>query len=225
MNNPQAVLFDVGQTILSPDYPFLKDLLAQYGVETNLSNLALGAARAREKFFRGNRGEPWKEFFSFWFAAVGARAGDLPALLTRVYERHHAVYLWNYVEPTARQTFAALRAMGLRLGIVSNADGKVQAVLNQLELAPFFSCIIDSKIVGVEKPDPAIFQYALQTLSLPAENCVYVGDHYDRDVTGARNAGLLPILLDPFDIVPERDVTRIKVLAELVDLLRKHRRS
>ena len=218
MKNIQAVLFDVGQTILSPDYPFLQSLLAEYGVHSNFDQLARGAALAREKFFRKRGDEPWKEFFSFWFVYVGARAEDLPALLMRVYERHHAVYLWNYVEPTARQTFDALRAQGRRLGIISNADGKVQSVLQQLQLAHFFECIIDSKLVGVEKPDPAIFELALRALNLPAGNCIYVGDHYDRDVAGARRAGLHPVLIDPFDVVPERDVQRVKTLAELVDL-------
>lgn len=217
MQNIQAVLFDVGQTILSPDYPFLKKMLAEYGVAADFSQLARGAALAREKYFRGRNDEPWKDFFSFWFASLGARAEDLPAMLQRVYERHRAVYLWNYVEPTARQTFEALLARGLRLGIISNADGKVRGILHQLQLDHFFSCIIDSKIVGMEKPDPGIFQLALQALNISAANGVYVGDHYDRDVIGARNAGLFPILLDPFGVVPERDVARIKTLAELID--------
>ncbi len=220
MNNIQAVLFDVGQTILSPDYPYLQGMLAEFGVHADFDQLARGAALAREKYFRGNPGEPWKEYFSYWFTGIGARAEDLPAMLKRVYERHHAVYLWNYVEPTARQTFGALQAMGLRLGIISNADGKVHSILQQLQLDHFFECIIDSKIVGVEKPDPAIFRLALQALHLPAEHCIYVGDHYDRDVLGARHAGFLPVLLDPFEVVPEHDVYRIKALAELVDLLR-----
>jgi FMN phosphatase YigB (HAD superfamily) len=154
MNNIQAVLFDVGQTILSPDYPFLKEMLAEYGVQADFNQLAKGAALAREKYFRGNQGEPWKEFFSFWFTYLGARVEDLPALLKRVYERHHAVHLWNYVEPSARQTFESLQARGLRLGVISNADGKVQSILHQLHLDHFFSCIIDSKIVGVENPTP-----------------------------------------------------------------------
>ena len=219
MKKIQAVLFDVGQTILSPDYPYLQSMLAEFGVQTDIAGLAQGAALAREKFFRGTAGEPWKDFFSFWFLRAGARPEDLPAMLTRVHERHHQAYLWNYVEPTARQAFTALRALNLRLGVVSNADGKVQAILEQLQLAHFFECIIDSKIVGVEKPDPAIFKFALEALALPAENCLYVGDHYDRDVIGSRNAGLFPVLIDPFEAVPERGVARIKTLVELVDFV------
>jgi putative hydrolase of the HAD superfamily len=221
MNSIEAVLFDVGQTILSPDYPFLQKMLAENGVKTSLEQLAKGAALAREKYFRGNQNEPWKEYFSFWFTHLGARVEDLPGMLKQVYERHHTVYLWNQVEPTARQTFEALQSKGLRLGIVSNADGKVQSILNQLQLGQFFSCIVDSKIVGVEKPDPAIFRLALQALNIAAEHCIYVGDHYDRDVVGARRAGLFPVLIDPFEVVPERDVARIKTLAELVELIAK----
>lgn len=215
----QAVFFDVGQTIFSPDYPFFQEMLARFGVHTSIEALSKGAALGREKFFRGNRGEQWKDFFTFWLRFVGAAPEHIAAMLQMIYERHQRDHLWNYVEPTARQTFAALREMGLRLGIISNADGKVARLLEQQGLAHFFACVIDSHLVGVEKPDPKIFKLALAQLQVPAANCLYVGDNYDNDVIGARRAGLRPVLIDPFAVVPENDVPRIKTLSELLEVL------
>lgn len=214
-----AVLFDVGQTILSPDYVFMKSMLADFGVTTDYDALAKGAALGREKFLRGVQGERWKEFFTFWLKHVNASEQDIPAMLKLIHEQHHRVHLWNYLEPTARATFAWLRTHGFRMGIISNADGKVARMMKHLELEHFFECIIDSQLVGVEKPDPAIFHLVLQALQLAPAACIYVGDNYDRDVIGARRAGLTPVLLDPFDVVPEKDVLRIKVLVDLVKLL------
>jgi HAD superfamily hydrolase (TIGR01549 family) len=218
----KAILFDVGQTIFSPDYIFLKDMLAGFGVHTTVEVLGKGAALGREKFFRGNHGEQWKDYFMFWLRYAGAPPQDLEAMLKLIHERHQREHLWNYLEPTARQTFDALQQLGLRLGIISNADGTVASLLQQHGLAHFFACLIDSHLVGVEKPSPEIFQLALAQLELSAASCLYVGDNYDKDVRGARNAGLTPILIDPYDVVPENDVVKIKTLAEVVSLVNQN---
>ncbi len=219
LSNVAAVLFDVGQTILSPDYVFMKSMLADFGVTTDHDALAKGAALGREKFLRGEKGELWKEFFTYWVQYVGAQENDIPVMLKLIHEQHHRAHLWNFLEPTARDTFEWLRTRGYRMAIVSNADGKVARMMKHLRLDHFFECIIDSKLVDVEKPDPAIFNLALQELKLPAQACIYIGDNYDRDVVGARRAGLTPVLIDPFDVVPERDVLRIKALADLTKML------
>ena len=59
---------------------------------------------------------------------------------------------------------------------------------------------VDSEIVGVEKPDPAIFQIALDALRVPASRCVYIGDSVHFDVHGARAAGLHPVHVDPHEL-------------------------
>lgn len=219
IENIAAVLFDVGQTILSPDYFFIQNLLAEQGVNAEHEKLARGAALGREKFLRGENGDQWKEFFSFWLQFAGAQMRDIPDMLKRIHDYHHRVHLWNYLEPTARETFEWLHEHDFRMAVVSNADGKVERLLRHLNLHEYFECIIDSQVVGVEKPDPAIFNLALLKMQLAPHACLYVGDNYDRDVIGARRAGLTPVLLDPFEVVREQDVLRIKVLADLAKLL------
>ena len=79
--------------------------------------------------------------------------------------------------------------------------------------------IVDSTIVGVAKPDPAIFSFALDVLDVKPEHVAYVGDSYANDVVGARAAGMRPFLLDPYDDHAGADYERIKAVAELLDLV------
>jgi putative hydrolase of the HAD superfamily len=221
----EAILFDAGQTFLFPDFPFLKNLLAEYGVTTDIFPLQKGAALAREKTFRYREKENWKDYLTFWMQYAGAPAAAIPEILARILERHKREHLWSWPDPTAAEVFARLKNLGYRLGVISNSDGSIERSMNKLGFAPFFDCMIDSHVVGVEKPDPRIFELALQQLGLPAKRCVYVGDNYERDVIGARRAGLTPILIDPFEVVAEKDVMRIKDLGELVKIFRAERES
>ena len=84
------------------------------------------------------------------------------------------------------EALARLRAAGIRLGIVSNSDGRVEQALEAAGLRDYFDVVVDSALVGVEKPDPAIFRAALDALGVAAGEALYVGDLYEVDVLGAR---------------------------------------
>jgi len=77
--------------------------------------------------------------------------------------------------------------------------------------------VIDSAVVGVAKPDPAIFNLALDTLGVPANGTVlHVGDSLRYDIAGAVAAGLQPVHLDPHGFCPAPDGHRhIRTLTEL----------
>ena len=81
-------------------------------------------------------------------------------------------------------------------------------------------CIIDSGVVGVAKPDPRIFHIALDAMGVAATDAWYVGDMPAFDVTGARNAGLRPFLMDPDQLHLDADYDRVGSLAELASLVR-----
>jgi putative hydrolase of the HAD superfamily len=215
----EVILFDAGQTFLFPDFPYLKNLLAEYGVATDILPLQKGAALAREKTFRYCEKENWKDYLTFWMQYVGTPEPAIPEILTRIHERHRREHLWSWPDPTAAEVFAQLKKLGYRLGVISNSDGSIAGSMQKFGFASFFDCMIDSHVVGVEKPNSKIFEIALTQLNISAERCVYIGDNYDRDVIGARNAGMTPILLDPFEVVAETDVIRIKVLGDLIDIL------
>jgi HAD superfamily hydrolase (TIGR01509 family) len=118
-----------------------------------------------------------------------------------------------------------LCARGYTLGVVSNADGRVAASLDACGIAPHFKVVIDSHVVGVEKPDPRIFRLALDACGTHPEETIYIGDIYEIDIVGARNAGIRPFLLDPLSLYGEVDCERIDSLTRLLELLPGHARS
>jgi HAD superfamily hydrolase (TIGR01549 family) len=117
--------------------------------------------------------------------------------------------------PGAAAALAALRARGFRVGVVSNADGRVAALLEAAGLAPHLETIVDSHLEGVEKPDPEIFRRALARLGVAAHRTAYVGDIFAIDVLGARAAGLSAILIDETGAYADAECPRIASLAEL----------
>ena len=95
-----------------------------------------------------------------------------------------------------RPVLEALRER-YRLGIVSNFYGNLEAVCHSAGLASLFAVVVDSHCVGAEKPDPAIFHVALETLRATPETTVFVGDSLRRDREGARRTGMRFIWIVP----------------------------
>ncbi|HET7342333.1 MAG TPA: HAD family hydrolase, partial [Methylomirabilota bacterium] len=105
--------------------------------------------------------------------------------------------LWTDLEPGAEEALRLARARGLRTGVISNSNGTIADILDELGLARHVEFVLDSSKVGVEKPDPRIFRLALERAGVEPHEAVYVGDLYSIDVLGARAAGLRAILMDP----------------------------
>lgn len=83
-----------------------------------------------------------------------------------------------------------------KLGLVSNFYGNLKTVLVDLSLDTYFGLIVDSHDVGIKKPDPKIFQLALDSLGVMANETFAIGDSYDRDITPAKQLGCTTIWLD-----------------------------
>lgn len=79
--------------------------------------------------------------------------------------------------------------------LVSNFYGNVQSVLSDFGLLDYFDDIIESAVVGVRKPDPAIFGLGVQSLDIPASSVVIIGDSYTKDIVPARSLGCHTIWL------------------------------
>jgi putative hydrolase of the HAD superfamily len=108
---------------------------------------------------------------------------------------HRERHLWSSVAEHSAVALARLQAAGIRLGVVSNSDGRVEQALEAAGLRRYFDVVIDSALVGLEKPDPRIFQAALERLGVEPDEALYVGDLYPIDILGARAAGIDAILL------------------------------
>ena len=176
----------------------------------------------------------WREYLVGYLAACGVADDQCRELAAEVAVATMG-RAWTHVGTGALAGLQALAALGLPMGVVSNSDGTVQAELRRLGVcyapdgqqsdaqrsdAPEgvpVGVVIDSAVVGVAKPDPAIFNLALDTLGVPANGTVlHVGDSLRYDIAGAVAAGLQPIHLDPHGFCPAPGGHRhIRTLTEL----------
>jgi HAD superfamily hydrolase (TIGR01509 family) len=196
------VLFDAGNTLVFLDYARVAEGVgAALDMPLSGETLALhapGAARVMESA-AGTDQERAAAYLEALFLLGGVpaeRLGEARNCLTRMHRERH---LWCSVQERSAESLARLRAAGLRLGVVSNSDGRVEQALEAAGLRQYFDVVVDSALVGVEKPDPGIFRAALDALGVAPEEALYVGDLYQVDILGARAAGMEAVLFGPSD--------------------------
>lgn len=134
--------------------------------------------------------------------------------------------LWTEIIDGSSRGLEELVATGVPVGIVSNSNGTIEERLASLEVLQVGSgpgvevrCVVDSGAVGIEKPDPRIFDYALEQLDMRPEGMWYVGDTPAFDIVGANRAGLRPILMDPFDVNGDFSVSCVGSLSEVASMI------
>ena len=218
----RAVLFDAGNTLLFLDYARMaREVGVALGLPLTGEVLASHATEAAQAMERatGNDGERAAVYLETLFRFSGVPAGRMPVVRDCLERMHRERHLWCSVREGTHESLGRLRAAGLRLGIVSNSDGRVEQALTASGLRDYFDVVIDSSLVGVEKPDPAIFLAALDSLGVGPEEALYVGDLYEVDVVGARAAGIEAVLLTPSSSGAGRSCRTAGSIEELVDAL------
>jgi len=125
----------------------------------------------------------------------------------------------------ALDTLEALRSRGYRIGLISNTMWPGEFHLREMErtgILPYFDHTTFSADAGLWKPQPAIYQLALDALGVLAEEAVYVGDMPAYDVVGARRTGIRAVYKrnagSPLDgVVPDAQIDRLEELPELIE--------
>ena len=219
-----AVLFDAGGVLVLPDPTVLAPLLDFYGGDTTVdahrrAHYAAMAAKSRA----GSSEAEWLVYDEAYVTAVGVRDGDLGEAAD-VLNRTRTPDLWRWPIPETLAALRRLAAAGIPMGVVSNASGQVEGSLNrsvcQVGRGAFTAmrCIVDSQVVGVEKPDARIFDFALPHFAeFVPERIAYVGDSVAMDIVSSRVAGLHSILIDPYDDHNGADFERISSVQVLAD--------
>lgn len=222
--NFDAILFDAGGIFLLPDPTVLGPLLAYHGGDPSVAAhrrahyagmAAKSAAGATERF--------WHDYNFAYVRAVGVPEEEVELAAT-VLEHTRNAYTWRWAIPESVVALQALYALDVPMGVVSNASGQIAQVLARSAVCQEgdgphtpVRVIIDSHVVGVAKPDPRIFDFALVHFpDVDRGRIAYVGDSVTMDVGGARAAGLHPILLDPHDDHLGADFQRLTSLEELL---------
>lgn len=215
-----AILFDAGGVLLDLDYAFLKRLLEARHVPTTVDALAESESIARTTIDRrvregGRSSEAWRDYFRILLSRVGTPPQETEPIIDTLAEAHQRVGLWTVAIEGAVATLRGLKEAGHRLGVVSNAEGRVERDLDGAGFSGLFETVVDSHVVGVEKPDPQIFRIALTRMNLEAEASIFIGDVPAVDVAGARAAGMTAVLLDRHDLYLDADAPRLRAISEL----------
>lgn len=222
----ETVFLDAGGVLIHPNFDRVASALVERGIPTTgeaLRKVEPLAKRDLEdpSFIRSSDDDSRGLAY---FATVLRRAGieideRVREALTELRAYHAAHNLWETKEPGLISFLERLRLHGLRRVVVSNANGTLHAHFDRLGLTPYFDAVFDSFVERVEKPDPRFFEIALARSGSRKETTVHVGDFYEIDVVGARNAGLEAILLDPTGVNRDRDCVRVSSLDELATRL------
>jgi putative hydrolase of the HAD superfamily len=228
----RTILFDVGNTLVFLDHGRLARILESQGHRRELARVRAAEHRARRCVAAagslaasGDDASRWLRFLEELVGAAEIDGSEREAVRRAIHEAHREENLWRSVPDDTRPTLDALRDAGFRLGVVSNADGRVDSLLRDLALRDAFDVIVDSHRVGIEKPDPAIFALALAELDADPATSLFVGDSYAIDVLGARAAGMHAALLDPLGMAGAVDCIVIHALGEVPSLVNESERS
>ena len=232
-----CVLFDAGDTLLAPAPSFqgrFVAVAAAHGVP--LEEAAVDAAIAdavRAASWPSDWTDPatqrdfWVGFYRQVLAGLGHDRqggapvhGELAEALFAAFSDPAGYRLFDDVRPALEE----LAGRGVKLGVVSNFEPWLEDVLVLQGVDHLFAAVAISGKLGVAKPDPAIFQWAVQEAGVDPAATVHVGDQPVNDVDAARAVGLTPVLIDRFARYPDPNGThRVESLHGFVELVSGYR--
>lgn len=230
---PQAVLLDAGGVLLLPSSAVIARSLADLGLRIDAERVARahygGVAALDASEASAIIGGPSDAFVSAFVAELVPQASQRAAaseVLGALFAGP-AIRLWTDVVPGTTDGLRRLAASGIPLAVVSNSDGSVGELLRRAGVCQVGAgdgvpvrAVVDSSLVGMEKPDPAIFRIGLRAVGVedPAA-VIHVGDSVRADVAGARAAGVVPLHFDPLATCAHRDHQHVTGLGAVADLV------
>ena len=225
MSRYDAILSDAGGVFLIPDPAVMAPTLAYYGANTDHALYVRAHYGAMAAKSRAGGGEAdWGDYNRAYVQLVGVPDHDIEAAAFVLNRTRHA-HIWRAPLEGAVEALRELNARNMPIGVVSNASGQIAEILRRSGICqvgegslPSVRCIVDSEVVGVAKPDPSIFEHALPHFEgIERSRIAYVGDSVIMDVQGSTAAGLIPVLVDPYDDAADLvDCRRIGSLLELL---------
>lgn len=214
----QAIFFDIGDTLVFDDPP-LRDRLA---LAAQAVGLMLDPARLPDAFREAEAFAVRRYVAGIAWDAPGAlretigvlwKSLGLPPLTDSQWTAFAAAFaalpFTRFVPPEAFALLDEMKSRGFRLGAISDWEDTLPEVLTELGLIDYFDALSISAVVGVTKPSALMFEDTLDQIGLPAASCLHVGDWYELDAVGARDAGLPALLFDWAGRTPNADCPRV----------------
>ncbi|MFN2488785.1 MAG: HAD family hydrolase [Actinomycetota bacterium] len=226
------MFFDAGETILHP-HPSFPELFSEVCRERDVA-VAVGDVREVQERLAPHlvdlgeatgvdkpslSAEDSRRFWSYLYRRLLREFGiEDESLVEALYARfsHLSSYkLFDDVLPVLGE----LAALGYRLGLISNFERWLEEMLVELEVGALFDVTVISGVEGMEKPDPQIYEVALERAVVDPANAVHVGDSPNLDVRPASSVGMRTVLVDRAGRYPDAEGPRVRTLAELPELV------
>ena len=206
-----GVLLDAWGTLVRLDFVWMAETIGALGCPVTPAALRRAEIEGRRRYdrSRGHAPRPGEAdpplgrigdieaYFGGTLEAAGVPRALMAPALSRLERRQAERGLWTRPMEGARAALDGLAALGLRCAVVSNSDGRAESHLRECDMLRGVEFVVDSHVVGIEKPDPGIFRIALDRLGVGAARALFVGDILSVDEAGARAAGMRFVLLDP----------------------------
>lgn len=228
MPSKPYLLLDAGGTLLFIDQDYLSRLADSHGFQIEAKRFYEEHFRlvhwfdtyvSTQRRFMSRLSEPYSQIL---LRMVGLSAEDAEQVAKIAQARHEQRNLWEFTFPWITETLDQLRDEGYRMSIISNADGRVEQQLHDMEMRQYFERVYDSEVVGVEKPEPGIYELALNDLGLRSEEALFVGDMFHIDIWGANRVGMPGLHLDPLGLYQEWPGEHIQDLRQLPGWLKEY---
>jgi HAD superfamily hydrolase (TIGR01509 family) len=230
---------DAGNTVIFLDHARLAELVGEAGYTATAEDLIRTEGEAKRLAETGGlcdvawkyRERPgavgWGRMVGSIAKLAGLEETKVPALLDLAWPVHELKNLWCKVPAGLGEALDAMRAGGVKVAIISNSEGMLDRLFDELGILRHFDLVVDSGKVGVEKPDPRIFRIALDHFGVSPERALHLGDLFATDILGAQAAGIRCALIDPFQHYAGRhaEIPRVPGVVEAARAIEAERRT
>ena len=202
----RAVTFDFGQTLAEMDTAMLAARLSERGVAVTAEALEDARPamwrRYNEAIRDGLGGHPWVLLMSTLLRSVSVPDDAVGPLAEWLFTEQPRRNLWRRPIAGMIERVRALRARGVPVGVISNSEGGLAFLIEEMGWTADFDGVADSGALGLEKPDRAIFDWTAARLGVAPRDIVHVGDSWAADYVGAREVGMRAVLFRGRHLMP-----------------------
>jgi putative hydrolase of the HAD superfamily len=224
-NKKKYIWFDLGYTLLKlKREESFQNILSDLGFEISVNKIKKAFHMTDKLFMRQYPGVLGKHrafympvYLGNLIYTLGIRTDICPLYEIWKKKLENPLKVWapyNFVE----EELIKLSSEGYNLGVISNWDKTALPILEKNKLAPLFKDIIISSDVGCEKPDPEIFNIALERASVSASDCLYVGDNYYDDGIGSTKVGMDFVIVNPYGKLGMEELNGCNIVSDITQL-------
>lgn len=228
---------DAGNTVIFLDHARLASMVTTLGHAVDATTLVRTEGEAKHlaesnglvdvawKYRERPGAIGWGKMVGTIATRAGLDESRVAELLDAAWPEHERLNLWCKVPEGLGDALDAIRAKGVKVAIISNSEGMLDRLFTELGILRHFDRVVDSGKVGVEKPDPRIFEIAMKEFDVPPSRTLHLGDVFATDILGARAAGIRYGLIDPFGHYEGKhaDVPRVPGAVEVARAVEEQR--